>query len=80
MYLMGFSREQSKIDAVALKIRRAKTMAVVGTNPDFVLKHPDWVRDAQKKDFTMLTKKTKEDAEKYQKMYLQRRLKMVGKD
>jgi len=77
---MGFSWEQAKIDAVALKIRRAKTMAVVGSNPDFKLKHPDWVRDAQKKDFTLLNKKVKEEAEKFQQQYAKRRLKLVGKD
>ncbi len=77
---MGFSWEQAKINAVAVKIRRAKTMALSGENPDFKLKHPDWVRDAQTKNFTILNKKVKEEAEKYQQTYARRRLKLVGKD
>ncbi len=78
MNSMGFSREQSKINAIATKLRIAKTMAIVGSNPDFKLKHPDWVRDAQKKDFTLLNKRVKEDAIKFQDAYTRRRNKING--
>ncbi len=40
------------------KIRNAKLKARGGVkkSKDFALQHPDWVRDAQKKDYTQLVK------------------------
>ncbi len=77
---MSFSWETMKKTAIDTKIRRAKTMAIVGSNPDFKLAHPDWVRDAQTKNFTILIKKVREDAIKQQEVAMRRRLKLVGKD
>ncbi len=77
--MVGYSHKQMKIDAIAMKIRRAKTMAINANNPDFKLQHPDWVRDAQKKDFTLLTKVVKEKEEKYQQLAQARRDKRSGK-
>jgi len=76
--MAGFSWKQAKLDAIAIKIRRAKTMAINASNPDFKIKHPDWVRDAQKKDFTMLEKVVKEQMEKKQKKAMDRRVKRGG--
>ncbi len=55
-------------------------MAKVGSNPDFKLEHPDWVRDAQTNNYIALTKKVRELAVKKQETYLRRRLRMVGKN
>ncbi len=75
---MSFSHKQAKIDAVAIKIRRAMTMAKSATNPTFKLEHPDWVRDAQKDDYTLLKKQVKELIEKKQKHAMDRRVKRGG--
>ncbi len=76
---MGFSWEVAKKNAIDTKIRRAKTLAIVGSNPDFKLQHPDWVRDAQSKNFTMLIKKVREETEKKQLIHTNRELKKHGK-
>ncbi len=76
----GFSWKQAKIEAVDLKIERAITMANSATNSDFKILHPDWVRDAQKKDYTLLKKQVREKIEKYQNKAQQRRDKRSGKD
>ncbi len=62
---MGFSRQESKLQAILIKQRVARTKAK-GQHPDMKLKHPDWCRDANKGDYTMLNKKIKEDCEKEQ--------------
>ncbi len=76
---MGFSWKQAKIDAVDVKIRRAITMANAASNPDFKMQHPDWVRDAQNKNYTNLKKVVKEKCEKYQQKAQARRDKRSGK-
>ncbi len=52
---MGFSWKQAKIDAVDIKIRRAITM-VQGDNPnpDIAVRHPEWIKQAQQKQYTEL--------------------------
>ncbi len=75
----GYSHKQDKIDAIKVKIRRARTMAIAGSNPDFKLSHPDWVRDAQSKNFTQLEKIVKEQCDKYAQRAQQRRDKRAGK-
>ncbi len=75
----GFSWKQAKIDAINIKIERAITMAKSATNPTFKLQHPDWVRDAQKDDFTLLKKVVREQTEKRQKAAMDRRVKRGGK-
>ncbi len=76
----GFSWKQAKIEAIDLKIQRAITMANAGSNPEFKLKHPDWVRDAQKKDYTLLKTQVKDKVLKYQNQAIQRRDKRSGKN
>ncbi len=75
----GFSWKQMKIEAVDMKIRRAITQSNSATNPEFKKDHPDWVRDAQKKDYTLLKTKVKEKALKYQLFAQARRDKRAGK-
>ncbi len=77
---MVFSWTNAKKNAIDTKVRRAKTMATVGQNSDFKLQHPDWVRDAQQKNFTALVKKVTEQTKKKQDEHAARRLKLVGKD
>ncbi len=55
-------------------------MAKVGTNDDFRLLHPDWVRDAQKGNYTDLKVKVKALVEKQQDKAIKRRNKLGGKD
>ncbi len=76
----GFSWKQEKLNTIDLKIQRAITMANSATNPDFKALHPDWVRDAQKKDYTLLKTQVKEKCLKYQVKAQQRRDKRSGKD
>ncbi len=77
---MSFSWKQAKIDAIETKIRRAITMANNGNNPTFKLQHPDWVRDAQTKNYTQLKKQVKEQMEKRQNAVMDRRVKRGGKN
>ncbi len=73
--IMSFSWKQDKKDAIEMKIRNAIAMADSATNPTFKLEHPDWVRDAQKKDYTLLKKQVKDLTEKNQKRAMDRRIK-----
>jgi len=77
---MAFSWKQAKINAVETKIRRAMTMAKSATNPTFKLEHPDWVRDAQKNEYTLLKKQVKEKVIKAQDQAQLRRDKRSGKN
>ncbi len=78
---MGFSWKQAKLDAIAIKVRRAKTMAEKkDVNPDFAIKHPEWIREAQQKRFTDLAKKVTEAVQKEQDRAQARRDKLVRKD
>lgn len=65
--MTAFSRAQSKIDAIAIKQRRARTQAKQG-HKDTLTKHPDWGRDASlpTPTFTLLNKQIKEKTEKAQ--------------
>lgn len=76
---MGFSWKKAKEVAVEIKTERAMTQAKSGTNPEFKTRHPDWVRDAQKGDYTLLKKQVKEAVEKVQQKAIQRRAKRAGK-
>ncbi len=55
-------------------------MAKSATNPTFKLEHPDWVRDAQKNDYTLLKKQVKEKVIKGQDLAQARRDKRSGKN
>ncbi len=72
---MPFSWDQLKKQVVQDKIDRAIIMAKNGTNPDFKILHPDWVRDAQSKNFTDLRIKITKDIEKRQEKAILRRQK-----
>ncbi len=74
-----YSHVEAKKSAIKTKIRRAVTMAKAGKNSDFKIAHPDWVRDATKKDFTDLIKKITDKELKYQEFALKRRDKLGGK-
>ncbi len=50
---MPFSWAQTLIDAVKIKQEHAIRLAK-GGNPDFKIRHPDEVRDANNKDYTKL--------------------------
>ncbi len=76
----GFSHTAIKKQAINIKIRRAMTMAKAGSNSDFKILHPDWVRDAQNDNYTNLKKMVKEDMEKRQKQAQDRRDKRSGKN
>ncbi len=75
----AYSAPEQRKRAIETKIRRAITMAKVGTNPDFKLAHPDWVREAQTKNFTALKKQVLELIEKKQATAMKRRMKTIGK-
>ncbi len=76
---MGFSWIKAKENAIAVKVRRAKTMAHGNINPDFDKAHPDWVRDAQNKNYSSLTKIVTENAKRFQDIAYQRRMRFHGK-
>lgn len=78
-YTMGYSAEEFRKTAIDKIIQRNITMAKVGSNPDFKTAHPDWVRDAAKKQFTDLTVKVKNQVVKEQTQALNRRAKLGGK-
>ncbi len=73
---MSFSWKQAKKDAIATALRRAKTMAVkTNSNPDFAIRHPDWIREAQNNQFINMTKSITEEIKKQQERALLRKLK-----
>ncbi len=74
---MAFSWTEVKKKVVEKKIERAIIMAKVGQNTDFKLQHPDWVRDAQSKNYTDLKKKVREQVERKQENEIKRRQKFV---
>ncbi len=75
-----FSWALAKKEGLKHKIDRAMLMSNNHINPDFDIKHPDWVRDAQNKNYTNLKKIIKEQVEKQQAQVLKRREKLHGKN
>ncbi len=75
---MAFSRAKLLERALAIKIDRNITLAKAGNNSDFKLAHPDWVREAQQKNYIMLKKVTTELVQKHQSDALKRRQKLIG--
>ncbi len=80
-YKEGFSWKKMQEKAVQIKIRRAKTM-VTGNNPnpDIAIQHPEWIRAAQKKDYTELTKQVTDKIKRAHERALGRRKRLAGKD
>ncbi len=68
----AFSREKSNLQALMTEVRRNKTMAISGTNKDFKKDHPDWIAQAQQKNFIDLESKTIQKVLKKQEIYQMR--------
>lgn len=71
MVSRAFSWKQAKEDAIKKHIERAHSQAKANNNPDFITKHPDWVRDAQLKSpqYTLMDKQIREEKTKMQEKY-----------
>lgn len=55
-------------------------MAKGNVNPDFDTQHPDWVKQAQQKNYTDLKNKIKDMVERKQDNAMRRRDKLAGKN
>ncbi len=66
-----FSWKEMAIIAQDIKVRRARSMIL--TNPTFRKDHPDWARDAQKKNYVVMDKIIRENTKKRQQVALDRR-------
>ncbi len=77
----GYSHKDMMKRAIEVKIRRAKTM-VDGDNPnpDMAIRHPEWIRAAQQKNYTELIKDITLKTKKFQENTLRRRDKTAGKN
>ncbi len=77
----GYSHKAEAERAIKIKIERAITMCQGDNpNPDMAIKHPEWIRAAQNKDYTELTKKITMDCKKYQSQARERRNRLGGKN
>ncbi len=74
---MAFSRNQSKLNAIKTKQRRAHVM--LRTNPSYKLKHVAEARDADKGLYTLVDKRIKEETEKAQERTQKFRSKLHAK-
>lgn len=82
---MTFSRKQATIDALAIKLRRAKFMAShpvdnSGTVNDYSIRYPSDVRNAEKGNFTELIKRVTEETLRKQDQAIFRRKKTIGQN
>ncbi len=75
---MPFSWKATQKRALQHKIGRCKRLAH-GKNPDFVLKHPAWTRDAEAKNYTQLVTEVTKQVVHSQEIALARRKKIAGK-
>ncbi len=66
-----FSWKEMAIIAQEIKVRRARSMIL--NNPQFRKEHPDWARDAEKKNVVIMDKIIKERTVKKQELALARR-------
>lgn len=75
-----FSWKKARNDVLNLRLRQRKILARGGAvvNADFARKHPDWVRDAQNKQYTVLEKVTKDEFAKQWKEYDDRQNRIYG--
>ncbi len=73
-----FSWKEMMVIAQDIKVRRAHSMIL--NNPQFRKEHPDWARDAEKKNTVVMDKIIREKTKKRQEEALQRRLHFGGKD
>lgn len=70
-----FSWKQAIKDAQEHMLYRAQTMAKNKCNDDFSIKHPDWVRDAQTKNYAVMNKAIIAENQKRIKILNDRRIK-----
>ncbi len=75
---MAFSWKQAKIDAINMKVRRAKTQAH-NQHPDFKRVHPSEAREASEGKYTLLTQRVIKEVKEFQDKAIARRLKTVGR-
>ncbi len=66
-----FSWKEMMIIAQDIKVRRAHSMIL--NNPQFRKEHPDWARDAEKKNYVVMDKQIRERTIKRQVEALARR-------
>ncbi len=71
MHPNGFSWKEMAIAVQEIKVRRARAMIL--NNPQFRKEHPDWARDAEKKNYVIMDKQIKERTIKKQAEALERR-------
>ncbi len=81
---MVFSWVELKKQVILRHQRQNRTCAKGGaqTNPDFAQLHPDWCRDATggSPSYTLLNAKVKENIIKLQKLAMDRRNRIDGKE
>ncbi len=75
---MTFSWPRAIDDALKIKIRREKTLALSG-NPDFIIKHNDEVIDAHKNSYVKLKARVTKSLRTSQKLAMDRRKRFAGK-
>ncbi len=63
--MVAFSRQESKERAIKIKQADARLQAKQG-HPDMKLKHPDWCRDANVGNYTVMDKEIRKECIKKQ--------------
>lgn len=74
-----FSWKHEMEKALETEIKINKMWAKNKSNPEFNLLHPDWIRDAQNKNYTQLEKEVTANVMKKQAEAIERRKKLAGK-
>ncbi len=75
-----FSWDRARAQAIKITINRSHLLAGGGAtesipNPDFAIAHPDWVREAKLKNFTVMDKKITLQMKDFQNKAIERRMK-----
>ncbi len=73
-----FSWKEIALIAQDIKVQRARQMIL--NNPSFRKEHPDWARDAEKKNYVIMDKQVRERIKKMQDTALLRRKHFAGQD
>lgn len=77
--MSAFDRQKFLLEAQEIKIRRAKTLSKVALNTDWKKAHPDYCRDAQNGNYSVLEKKERESIKAYQDEMQARRDRLVAR-
>ncbi len=77
--MQPFSRQKQLVDALETKIKRAKILSRGNINTDWDIAHPDYVRDAEAKNFTKMVKDIKAKHDKHVADHKIRQEKKYGK-